>query len=692
MKCFKLVRRSFLVSAVAVAAAVACGTLACSSDSGPDNGGGGAAGTAAGGGGTGGGSGGGCSSNCDDGFNCTIDACVGDKCSHSIGPNTGSTACPTGQFCTADKGCVASPACATAADCTKVWSGDACKSNIKCDAASSVCTFDVLDKDGDKHAPQICGGGDCNDDDPNIHPGAKEICNGKDDDCDGVVDNEPAADQWCQSGQGVGYACQNGSCACKPDNLCGSSCVDKKTNIQNCGACGNTCPAGGTCSGGTCSCPSGSIDCAGSCVDTGTDPKNCGTCSHACSSNGACNGGICSCPSGTTDCGSSCVDTSADPSNCGTCGKACVIGGGCSGGTCSGPQEWIASMSGTSSFEAIAEVSGGIVFVGMKYDTANPGVHLIKVDSGGGVLWESLVPNWGYGDTTIQPLSNSVIIASPSTSTTGSAIISVGIADGSILWQELVPFVVWALGRTADGSLVVTSNSGNVSKLDAAGSVIWQKQVASSAVTAIGTSDGDILVGADNHLLKLDGNLGSVIWGKSFQAGTYPCDLDTVVEQGSGLALTCQVGSYSPSVLKTDSQGNILWQKNWGGAPLVGLVATNGPSEIIVQVNSDLVDMNDAGGILWQRSFGAYGIVRNALRTSGGKIAIVTNGAAFGLLDSNGKAGTCIGDPQYPHDGSNVGMTSSDWVPSVQTTNWQTQVGTLQFSHPTASLLMICPK
>ena len=34
--------------------------------------------------------------------------------------------------------------------------------------------------------------------------------------------------------------------------LCGTDCVDPNTNSSNCGACGNVCPSGKTCSGGKC--------------------------------------------------------------------------------------------------------------------------------------------------------------------------------------------------------------------------------------------------------------------------------------------------------------------------------------------------------------------------------------------------------------------------------------------------------
>ncbi len=66
----------------------------------------------------------------------------------------------------------------------------------------------------DPEAPDLDGDGygsdvDCDDDDPAVHPGATELCNGVDDDCDGYIDDaDPSVDggqAWYEDGDGDGW-------------------------------------------------------------------------------------------------------------------------------------------------------------------------------------------------------------------------------------------------------------------------------------------------------------------------------------------------------------------------------------------------------------------------------------------------------------------------------------------------------
>lgn len=95
--------------------------------------------------------------------------------------------------------------------------------------------INVLCRDNDNDG--YCSDVDCNDSDPNVHPGAGEVCNGIDDDCDGwidegfpdndadgykdCVDNCPSfsnADQRDSDGDGIGDVCD--PCPAVPDLTC----------------------------------------------------------------------------------------------------------------------------------------------------------------------------------------------------------------------------------------------------------------------------------------------------------------------------------------------------------------------------------------------------------------------------------------------------------------------------------------
>lgn len=85
------------------------------------------------------------------------------------------------------------------------------------DGIGDVCDTPV-DMDGDGWT---VGRGDCNDGNPNVYPGAPELCNNVDDDCDGDIDEDPSNCQfWYADVDGDSWGnCDDFICACEPAGI-----------------------------------------------------------------------------------------------------------------------------------------------------------------------------------------------------------------------------------------------------------------------------------------------------------------------------------------------------------------------------------------------------------------------------------------------------------------------------------------
>lgn len=141
--------------------------------------------------------------------------------------------------------------------------------------------------------------------------------------------------------------CSSGQCECQQGTTCcDGNCSDLQTDVNNCGACGNTCPPDEQCEGGQCTgckpaCTAGQTCCNETCIDTETNPSHCGGCGNVCASGESCINGRCTgcnpaCLGGQTCCGNTCVNTRIDRNNCGICGKVCPAGENCTNGQCGG--------------------------------------------------------------------------------------------------------------------------------------------------------------------------------------------------------------------------------------------------------------------------------------------------------------------------------------------------------------------
>jgi len=75
-----------------------------------------------------------------------------------------------------------------------------------------------------------------------------ESCNGDDDDCNGMTDDVPGLDTNVMMCGGCGRP----ACTAPNNACCASGCVNTQTDTRNCGMCGKTCAATETCTAGMC--------------------------------------------------------------------------------------------------------------------------------------------------------------------------------------------------------------------------------------------------------------------------------------------------------------------------------------------------------------------------------------------------------------------------------------------------------
>jgi hypothetical protein len=125
---------------------------------------------------------------CDDGLDCTVDACDQERgrCRYV----TDDSVCSDGVYCNGAEACDAALGCRPSGVVT-CSDGNTCTIDT-CEEATQSCRNEARDADGDGDPVWNCpGGADCADGDPLISSHASERCgNRRDDDCDTQTDEE----------------------------------------------------------------------------------------------------------------------------------------------------------------------------------------------------------------------------------------------------------------------------------------------------------------------------------------------------------------------------------------------------------------------------------------------------------------------------------------------------------------------
>lgn len=194
---------------------------------------------------------------CSDGLYCNgVERCVEGSCVPGASP-CGARACDE------DAGRCSELTCDTDEDgdgaIAVVCGGSDCDDDdpLRHEGATEICdpdhrdedcdpsTFGDEDADGDGAiAAHCCNmgpsglvcGTDCDDDDPGVHPRATEVCDGRDNDCDGRVDEEVLIESWPDAdGDGWGDASASSvlSCVVPPGNVTrAGDCDDSDASVH----------------------------------------------------------------------------------------------------------------------------------------------------------------------------------------------------------------------------------------------------------------------------------------------------------------------------------------------------------------------------------------------------------------------------------------------------------------------------
>ncbi len=317
---------------------------------------------------------------------------------------------------------------------------------------------------------------------------------------------------------------------------------------------------------------------------------------------------------------------------------------------------------------------------------------LLKLDSNGNVLWQRAYR--GTGSETVFSLketADSGLVAAGSTTSTGDVFGDLWVlrldAVGNVMWQRAYggDRGDWArfIEQTADGGFVVVGNTESPSlgtpaqgdadvwflKLDSNGNILRQKRyggglVSESALSAQQTSDGGLVVaGSTGWVFKLDANW-NILWQKRYSLASTANSVRQTFDGGFIVAGTMITGTiegfpiYDYLVMRLDSDGNILWEKRYGGSsddvPNSVRQTSDGGFIVAGRTSSPpagaayaplLLKLDANGNILWSKVYSFPFIdVASVLETADSEL-VAAVGAASGIgsqdfvvmrLDSNG--------------------------------------------------------
>jgi len=265
----------------------------------------------------------------------------------------------------------------------------------------------------------------------------------------------------------------------------------------------------------------------------------------------------------------------------------------------SGSLQWqkqYQSSIGSSGLYGLKQTSdGGYVWGGYLQNSTTYEYYavVVKLDSSGNIQWQKTFGVAQYV-TDIRQTADGGYIVGGITPPSPSQIVQAWIAkldsSGNVKWQKALGSSESAMAnsviQTTDGGYALAGLADAnvlVTKFDSSGNVKWQNLYTSSSSLGLGysivqTSDGGYMVGGydnDSPFLALALKLtsgGKVQWAKTYNiSGAASQFLSVRQTSDGGYAFSGQFytgigyyGGYNAWTVKTDSSGNVSWQKAYG--------------------------------------------------------------------------------------------------------------------------------
>lgn len=278
---------------------------------------------------------------------------------------------------------------------------------------------------------------------------------------------------------------------------------------------------------------------------------------------------------------------------------------------------------------------------------------LVKTDSLGNQLW-----NKTYGGTNddcfrcVVQTSDGGYVLTGYTRSSGAGVYDYWLvktdANGNIIWSNMYGGTnadyAFSVIQTNDGSYTIGGHTysfgaGNndfwLVKTDTNGNMVWNKTYGGTkydyAYSLVQASDGGYLLGGetnsygngnyDAYLVKTDAS-GNLQWDKTIGGIAYD-DLQSIVQTNDdgfafvGYTNSSGAGGYDYWLVKTDVDGNKMWEKTYGGTnsdygfkitkTIEGGFALTGYSNSVGAGYFDvwLVKTDANGNMLWNKTFGS---------------------------------------------------------------------------------------